>query len=55
VGDGVTDLEARPAVDWFIAFAGVVDRPTVTGAADAVIRAPLLGQLLAEVLHTKSG
>jgi len=55
VGDGVTDLEARPAVDWFIAFAGVVDRPAVTGAADAVIRAPLLGQLLAEVLHTKSG
>ncbi len=55
VGDGMTDLEARPAVDRFIAFAGVVDRPSVTAAADAVIRELSLHPLLAEVLHTDGG
>ena len=29
VGDGNTDLEARPVVDMFVAFAGVVERPSV--------------------------
>lgn len=52
VGDGITDLEARPAVDRFVAYAGVVDRPAVTAAADAVIRTPSLLPLLREVLHT---
>jgi phosphoserine phosphatase len=42
VGDGATDLEARPAVDLFVAYAGVVDRPAVTAAADVVIREPSL-------------
>lgn len=51
VGDGITDLEARPAVERFVAFAGVIDRPAVTAAADAVIRAPSLRPVLAEVFH----
>jgi phosphoserine phosphatase len=55
VGDGITDLEARPAVDRFIAFAGVVERAAVTAAADAVIRTPSLLPVLEEVLHTPAG
>jgi phosphoserine phosphatase len=55
VGDGVTDLEARPAVDRFLAFAGVVDRPAVTAAADAVLRGPSLLSILDQVLHPESG
>jgi phosphoserine phosphatase len=55
VGDGVTDLEARPAVDRFLAFAGVVDRPAVTAAADAVLRGPSLLPILEQVLHPESG
>jgi phosphoserine phosphatase len=50
VGDGATDLEARPAVDAFAAFMGVVDRPAVAAAADYVLRAPDLRALLAIVL-----
>jgi phosphoserine phosphatase len=42
VGDGVTDLEAGEVVEDFLAFAGVVDRPGVTGAAQLVVRAPSL-------------
>jgi len=55
VGDGITDLEARPAVDRFVAYAGVVDRPAVTSAADAVIRTPSLRSVLQEVLHGHRG
>jgi phosphoserine phosphatase len=55
VGDGITDLEARPAVDRFVAYAGVVDRLAVTSAADAVIRTASLLPLLEEVLHTHRG
>ncbi len=39
VGDGATDLEARSAVDTFVAFAGVEVRPLVVAGADAVIYA----------------
>ena len=46
VGDGATDLEASPAVDLFVAFAGVADRAAVTGAADVVIRARSLAPVL---------
>ncbi len=46
VGDGVTDLEARPAVDHFVAFAGVADRPEVTAGADSVMRTRSLRPLL---------
>ena len=38
VGDGATDLEAKPVVDMFVAFAGVAARPSVIAGADAVIR-----------------
>src|SRR5207248_771810 len=34
VGDGVSDLEAKPAVDLFIGFGGVVVRPRVKENAD---------------------
>jgi phosphoserine phosphatase len=34
VGDGVSDLEAKPAVDLFIAFGGVQVRPRVRAGAD---------------------
>jgi len=50
VGDGATDLEAAPVVDLFVAFAGVVDRPAVTGAADVVVRAYTLAPVLALAL-----
>jgi phosphoserine phosphatase len=46
VGDGMTDLEARPAVDSFVAFAGVVDRPAVTSRADVIVRARSLSPIL---------
>ena len=51
VGDGSTDLEARPVVDLFVAFAGVVERAAVVAVADAVIRANSLAPLLPLVLH----
>jgi phosphoserine phosphatase len=51
VGDGSTDLEARPAVDMFVAFAGVVERPAVVQAADAVVRANSLAPVLPLALN----
>ena len=51
VGDGTTDLEARPVVDLFVAFAGVVERPSVAQAADVVVRANSLAPLLPLALH----
>ena len=50
VGDGITDLEARPPADAFIAFAGVIARDIVTAAADAVIRERSLAPVLALAL-----
>ncbi len=50
VGDGATDLEARPVVDAFVAFAGVVERPPVVQAADVVVRANTLAPILALAL-----
>jgi phosphoserine phosphatase len=46
VGDGITDLEARPAVDLFVAFAGVARRPLVMAQADVVLDGPGLEGLL---------
>ncbi len=46
VGDGATDLEARPAVDRFVAYAGVISRPDVIAAADEVIASRSLAPLL---------
>jgi len=51
VGDGNTDLEARPVVDLFVAFAGVIERPSVVSAADVVVRANSLAPLLPLALH----
>lgn len=47
VGDGVTDLEARPAAEMFIAYAGVTHREAVIAQADAVVR----GQSMVAVLE----
>ena len=46
VGDGATDLEARPAVDAFVAFAGVVRRKDVVERADHVIAGPSLAPVV---------
>lgn len=46
VGDGATDLEARPPADTFVAFAGVVERAVVIDAADIVVRVPSLAPVL---------
>ncbi len=50
VGDGITDLEAQPAVDLFVAFAGVVRRPPVVSRAPVVLDGPGLEGLLPLVL-----
>ena len=50
VGDGKTDLEARDAVDSFVAFAGVVAREPVMAGADVVVRAASLAPVLALAL-----
>ncbi|HEX6040420.1 HAD-IB family phosphatase [Longimicrobium sp.] len=47
VGDGATDLEARPAVDAFAAFAGVIERAVVVAGADYVVRERSLAPILA--------
>jgi phosphoserine phosphatase len=50
VGDGATDLEARPPADCFVAYAGIVERPAVVAAADAVVRSPSLAPVVALAL-----
>ena len=50
VGDGASDLAAADAVDLFVAYAGVVDRPAVTDAAPVVITSPTLAPVLALAL-----
>jgi len=47
VGDGATDLEARPAVDCFAAFTGVVHREPVVRGADVTLVGPSLTEVLA--------
>lgn len=47
VGDGATDLEARPEVDSFAAYMGVVLRPAVAAAADIVLTDRSLSPVLA--------
>lgn len=46
VGDGMTDLEARPEVDLFVAFMGVAYREGVAAAADRVVDAASLAPVL---------
>ena len=50
VGDGATDLEARPEVDVFVAFAGVACRENVVATADAVVYGRSLAPVLALAL-----
>jgi phosphoserine phosphatase len=50
VGDGATDAEAKDAVDVFVAYCGLVERPAVVAAADAVIRSVSLAPVLALAL-----
>ena len=46
IGDGVSDLEAKPAVDLFIGFGGVARRARVEENADVFITEPRLTALL---------
>lgn len=46
VGDGITDAEARPAVQGFVCFGGVVLREEVARQADAVVTSDDLLSLL---------
>jgi phosphoserine phosphatase len=46
VGDGATDLEARPAVDAFAAYMGIAFREAVAAGADFVLRDPSLAPVL---------
>ncbi len=46
VGDGITDLEAAPVVDLFVAYAGVVARDAVVDGAQVVIRSASLAPVL---------
>lgn len=47
VGDGMSDLAARPVVDYFAGFGGVVTRRAVRDAADTFIAAESLSPILA--------
>ncbi len=46
VGDGASDLEAKPAVDLFIGFGGVHTRPRVRENADVFVAEPRLDAVL---------
>lgn len=50
VGDGVTDLEAKDAVDLFIGFGGVTIRERVQAASDVYITEPRLAAILPLIL-----
>lgn len=50
VGDGVTDLETRPAVDLFLGFGGVHSRPRVRDNAEIFIEEPTLRAVLPHLM-----
>ncbi len=50
VGDGITDLEARPPADSFVAYTGVALRSEVAAAADVVVRSRSLAPVLSLAL-----
>jgi phosphoserine phosphatase len=52
VGDGVSDLAARPVVDWVVGFGGVVTRQRVAAEADVFIKARTLAPVLPLALST---
>lgn len=47
VGDGATDLEAKPVVDLFAAYMGIAFRANVAAGADVVLRDESLAPVLA--------
>lgn len=51
IGDGVSDLETRPAVDLFIGFGGVAVRERVRNEADAFVEEPSLRAVLPYLLE----
>jgi phosphoserine phosphatase len=51
VGDGITDLEAKPAVDLFIGFGGVRHRERVCGESDVYLTDPLLAGVLPHLVR----
>ena len=54
IGDGVSDLEAKPAVDLFIGFGGVHTRPRVRDNADVFIDEPRLTAVLPHLIDMSS-
>jgi phosphoserine phosphatase len=46
IGDGITDLEARDAVKWFVGFGGVARRDRVAAEADIFIEAHGLASIV---------
>lgn len=50
VGDGITDLDAKPAVDLFIGFGGVVARDRVREQAEVYVTEPTLRAVLPYLL-----
>ena len=51
IGDGVTDLEAKAAVDLFIGFGGVKQRERVRGESDVYLTEPFLAGILPHVVR----
>lgn len=49
IGDGITDAEAKGAVDLFIGFGGVRQRDAVRALSDVYITEPLLSSILPHV------
>jgi phosphoserine phosphatase len=47
IGDGLSDLEARPAVDLFVGFGGAVKRARIAAEADVFIHTPYLSPIVA--------
>jgi phosphoserine phosphatase len=50
VGDGITDLEAKPEVDLFVGYGGVEDREAVRRGSPVFIRCESLAPVLAVCL-----
>ncbi|MBI2213916.1 MAG: HAD-IB family phosphatase [Acidobacteria bacterium] len=53
IGDGITDLEAKPAVELFIGFGGVARRERVCGEADVYLTEPRLTAILPHIILKK--
>jgi phosphoserine phosphatase len=51
IGDGVTDLEAKPVVNLFIGFGGVHVRPRVRENAEVYVTEPTLAAVLPYLIH----